>query len=153
MRIHYVLALAALLTVSAASEEPEIFVTASFPENNPGHVTNGEKNIITLIVENKSKQNVTLINVAGSFLHPDTDSLVKNTTPLPYNSQLVDGVKVSIPYTFYSEFKPGDLRLRVWVEHQADVRPRLLSLLPQLIGAHPEPKISGFSLRLDCHYS
>lgn len=41
-------------------------------------IVNGEKNSLTLTVENKSDRNVTLLNVAGSLHHPDTDALIKN---------------------------------------------------------------------------
>lgn len=61
------------------ASEPEIVVVASFPEDNPfGHVVNGEKNKITLAVENKSGRNVTLTNVAGSFHDPETNNVIKN---------------------------------------------------------------------------
>ena len=64
--------------------EPEIVVVASFPEDNPfGHVVNGEKNKITLAIENKSGHNVTLTNVAGSFRDPETNNVVKNVRYLP----------------------------------------------------------------------
>lgn len=59
--------------------EPEILVSAAFPEDNPfGHVVNGEKNKISLSVENKSQRNVTLTSVAGSFHNPDTNVVIKN---------------------------------------------------------------------------
>ena len=41
-------------------------------------MVNGERNIINLLVENNTKQNVTLVSVAGSFHHPETDRLLKN---------------------------------------------------------------------------
>jgi len=103
------------------SAEPEILVQASFPESNPfGHVVNGEQNQIFLVVENKSAKNVTLQTVAGSFHHPETNTLVKNTSSLSYGLRLLEGSKLQIPYTFHSEFKPGDLRLNVWLEHTDD---------------------------------
>jgi len=113
---------AALLSVSSvAAQEPELVVSSTFPENNPfGHVVNGEKNKITVNIENKSGRNVTLTNIAGSFHHPTTDALVRNTSTLTYGVPLVEGVKMQIPYTFHSEFKPGDLRLLLWAEHSAD---------------------------------
>lgn len=39
---------------------------------------NGEKNTLTLTLENKSDRNVTLLNVAGALLHPDTNAILKN---------------------------------------------------------------------------
>jgi hypothetical protein len=83
--------------------EPEIVVTTSFPETNPFNrmfanpavntsscpdfsalsmtrleIVNGEKNSLTVTVENKSDRNVTLLGVSGSLHHPDTDELIKN---------------------------------------------------------------------------
>jgi len=145
--------LAALLSVSAStSEEPEILATAAFPEENQfGHVINGEKNSINILVENKSDRNVTLINVAGSFLHPDTDVVVKNTTALAYNVQLIEGVKLSVPYTFHSEFKPGDLRFSVWVEHQVDNQKYRVSAYDSIVTI-VEPEISIFDFKLVSTY-
>jgi hypothetical protein len=84
---------------------------------------NGEKNTLTLTVENKSDRNVTLLGVSGSLYHPDTDALIKNVgyislrlegvvvdfryarqlTSLNYGIPLVEGVKMNLPYVFYSE--------------------------------------------------
>lgn len=44
-------------------------------------VVNGERNIINLLIENNTKQNLTLLSVAGSFHHPETDRLLKNVRP------------------------------------------------------------------------
>ena len=41
-------------------------------------VVNGQKNDIFVSVENKSDRNVTLLTIAGSFHHPDTNKLIKN---------------------------------------------------------------------------
>ena len=41
-------------------------------------IVNGQKNTITITLENKSSQNLTLLSVAGSLTHPDTNALVKN---------------------------------------------------------------------------
>ncbi|KAF8842056.1 hypothetical protein BDN67DRAFT_966221 [Paxillus ammoniavirescens] len=120
------LSLAALVMALGTSASPvestelEITVEAAFPENNPfGHVVNGERNQIFLVVENLSDQNVTLHSVGGSFHHPESGALVKNTTSLSYSVPLLEKSKLQIPYTFYSEFKPGDLRLNLWLEHSA----------------------------------
>lgn len=76
--------------------EPEVEVTATFPEDNafgreyPSingrrvltgwsvDVVNGEKNNMFLMVENKSERNITLKTVSGSVHHVDTNALVKN---------------------------------------------------------------------------
>jgi hypothetical protein len=78
---------------------PEIIATAAFSDQNTFNrklfhmvadlsypdssafcqdVVNGEKNTLTLTLENKSNRNVTLLNVAGALLHPDTNALLKN---------------------------------------------------------------------------
>jgi len=101
--------------------EPEIVVVAAFPEDNAfSHVVNGQRNDILVTIENKSERNVTLQNIAGSFHHPDTNKLIKNTTALAYKIPLLEGAQMKLPYSFYSEFKPGDLRLNIWIEHEAD---------------------------------
>ena len=41
-------------------------------------VVNGEKNTLTVTVENKLDQKVTLLNVAGALLHPDSNAVLKN---------------------------------------------------------------------------
>jgi hypothetical protein len=41
-------------------------------------VVNGERNSLTVTIENKSERDVTLINIAGSLHLPDKDVLVKN---------------------------------------------------------------------------
>jgi len=103
---------------SGENKGPEIAVTAAFPETNTfNHVVNGEKNTLTLTVENKSGRNVTLLNIAGALLHPDTNVVLKNLTILKYGVPLLENKKVQLPYTFYSEFRPGDHRLNIWVEH------------------------------------
>jgi len=81
---------------------------------------NGERNNILITIENKSERNITLQSIAGSFHHPETNALVKNTTAMTYKVPLVEGAKLQLPYSFYSEYKPGDLRLNVWVDHIAD---------------------------------
>lgn len=41
-------------------------------------VVNGERNSLTVTIENKSDRDVTLVNIAGSLHLPDKDVLVKN---------------------------------------------------------------------------
>lgn len=119
-------ALAALCQLVAASPltnpgEPELVVEAAFPAFNEfAQVVNGQRNDIIVTIENKSDRNVTLQNIAGSFHHPDTNKLVKNTTALTYRMPLLEGAQMKLPYSFYSEFKPGDLRLNIWIEHETD---------------------------------
>ncbi|KAF9466541.1 hypothetical protein BDZ94DRAFT_1157880, partial [Collybia nuda] len=131
--------------------EPEVVVSASFPETNVfGHVVNGEKNSLVLSVENKSDRNVTLIRVAGSVHHPETNVLVKNLTSMPYNVPLIEGVNLQLPYAFYSEY-PGDLRLNVWVEHSTDESKYRVSAYDSVVTV-VEPNLSIFDFKLVSTY-
>jgi len=97
--------------------EAELKVTGSFSSDNPfGHVVNGELNIINLFIENNTKRNVTLVSIAGSFHHTETDRLLKNTTAVKPGIKLPMGIKLPIQYPFFSQFKPGDIRLKVWLD-------------------------------------
>ncbi|KII89784.1 hypothetical protein PLICRDRAFT_108566 [Plicaturopsis crispa FD-325 SS-3] len=149
------IALAGLFLSVVASEgstEPEILVSASFPEDNPfGHVVNGEKNKLTLVVENKSNRNVTLKTVAGSVHQPETNSLIKNTTSLTYGLSLLEGTKVSVPYTFHSEYKPGDVRLNVWLEHTVDGETYRVTAYDSIVKV-VEPELSIFDFKLISTY-
>ncbi|KDQ53192.1 hypothetical protein JAAARDRAFT_72701 [Jaapia argillacea MUCL 33604] len=153
---------AGLLSVAALSvsvsasifgeSEPEITVTATFPEDNPfHHVVNGEKNRLELIVENKSEKNVTLMLVSGSVHDPETDDLVKNVTTLTYGLRLLAGVKLQVPYTFHSEFKPGDLKLKIWLEHVADDETYRVLGYDSIITV-VEPELSVFDFKLISTY-
>ena len=59
---------------------------------------NGEKNTLMVTVENKSDRNVTLLNVAGALLHPDTNAVLKNVLGSVNNSStLIDFFLVDEP--------------------------------------------------------
>jgi len=95
----------------------ELKVTGSFSSDNPfGHVVNGERNVINLLVENHTKRNVTLLSVAGAFHHPETDRVLKNTPTVKFTAEVLEGTEVPIQYPFYSQFKPGDIKLKIWLE-------------------------------------
>lgn len=136
------------LGVSASLDDPEIVIETTFPESNPfGHVVNGERNQIYLLVENKSDKNVTLQSVAGSFHHPETGTLIKNTSSLTYGFPLLEGSKLQIPYSFYSEFKPGDLRLNIWLEHSVDDDKYRVTAYDSVVTiVEPEPSWLDFKL-------
>ncbi|KAF8867867.1 hypothetical protein BD779DRAFT_1615720 [Infundibulicybe gibba] len=131
-------AAALILCVSSSplgdSTEPEILVSASFPESNPfGHVVNGEKNSLTLSVENKSDRNVTLDSVSGSVHHPETNALVKNLTTLQYGISLING--------------PGDIRLNVWLDHSdGDAKYRVSAYDSVVTIVEPEVSILDFKM-------
>lgn len=136
------------LRVSASLDDPEIVIETTFPESNPfGHVVNGERNQIFLVVENRSDKNVTLQSVAGSFHHPETGTLIKNTSSLTYGFPLLEGSKLQIPYSFYSEFKPGDLRLNIWLEHTVDDDKYRVTAYDSVVTiVEPEPSWLDFKL-------
>jgi len=101
--------------------DPVLAVTASFPEDNPfGHVVNGESNKLLLTIENRTGKNVTLLSVAGEFLNPNSDQLIKTANNLTYGVQLPDTTRIKLPYNFYSEFKSGDIKLNLWLEYIID---------------------------------
>ncbi|KAH9940989.1 hypothetical protein B0H21DRAFT_570609 [Amylocystis lapponica] len=131
-----------------AAEEPQVLAVASFPEANAfGQVVNGERNKLFLTVENNSDRNITITNIAGSFHHPDSNALVKNTSALAYGTVLLEGAKLQLPYTFYSEFKPGDLRLNLWVEHNTDGETYRVTAYDSVVTI-VEPEMSWFDLKM-----
>jgi len=152
------LGLAALLMALGASAttvdstEPEIVIEAAFSDDNPfAHVVNGERNQIYLAVENKSDQNVTLHSVGGSFHHPESGALVKNITTLSYAVPLLEKSKLQIPYAFYSEFKPGDLRLNIWLDHSLDDQKYRVMAYDSIVTI-VEPETSWFDYKLISTY-
>ncbi|KAG5645538.1 hypothetical protein DXG03_005813 [Asterophora parasitica] len=152
MRFYALLTSVAALVLSVSASDPEVAVSAHFPETNVfGHVVNGEKNSLILSVENKSGRNVTLVNVAGSVHHSQTDRLVKNLTATKFGIPLLDGAKLDIPYAFFSEFKPGDIRLNVWLEHSVDGSNYRVSAYDSVVTI-VEPEISIFDFKLISTY-
>jgi len=84
-------------------------------------VVNGELNKLFLTIENKTGKNVTLHSVAGEFLDPTSDQLIKAVCALPwhwdnsysyflyqannltYGIDLPDTTQIQLPYSFHSE--------------------------------------------------
>lgn len=132
--------------------EPELLITAHFPEENPfHHVVNGEKNSLYLIIDNKSELNSSLKSVAGSFHHPETGALVKNITTLNLPVLSIAGSKFSIPFAFHSELKPGDYNLRVWVDHTVDQNTYRVSAYDGVVTV-VEPEASWFDFKMITTY-
>jgi len=120
------LSLICLLSPIYASEEaevtfPDVHAQASFPEDNPfHHVVNGERNNINIKVDNKSDKNVTVVSIGGSVHNPSSGTIIKNLTAVSYGAiPLFSGTGIALPYVFNSEFKTGELHLRLWVEYVA----------------------------------
>ncbi|KAJ6463246.1 hypothetical protein C8R47DRAFT_82751 [Mycena vitilis] len=138
-------------TEAPASAEP-VVVTVKFPDNNPfGHVVNGEKNTIKLTVENKSGKNATLISVGGAVYNVQNDALIKNLTTLTFKAALLDGVKLQVPFTFFSEFKPGDIRLNIWVDHTLEDASLRLGAYDSILTV-VEPEVSIFDFKMISTY-
>ncbi|KIM40000.1 hypothetical protein M413DRAFT_29139 [Hebeloma cylindrosporum] len=152
-----VLSLATLtLAVAESVEEhpaPEVLATAAFPESNAfNHVVNGEKNTLTITAENKSGRNVTLLRVAGALLNADTNVVLKNLTSSKYGIPLIQDVKLQIPYSFHSEFKPGDHRLTIWLEHSTEGDTYKVEAYDSVITI-VDPELSIFDLKLLSTYA
>jgi len=138
---------------SGDSNGPDIIATAAFLEQNAfGHVVNGEKNTLTVTVENKLDRKVTLINVAGALLHPDSNAVLKNLTSLKYDVPLLENKKMQLPYTFYSEFRPGDYRLNVWVEHKSEKENQRVEAYDSIVTI-VDPALSIFDFKLLSTYA
>ncbi|KAI0261491.1 hypothetical protein BC834DRAFT_465749 [Gloeopeniophorella convolvens] len=133
-------------------EDPVLAVTASFPENNPFDVVNGENNKLFLIVENKTGKNVTLLSVAGEFLNPDTEKLIKAVNNLTYGIHLPNTARIQLPYNFHSEFKTGEIKLSVWLEHIIDGERQKISAFDSIVNV-VEPELSVFDFKLLSTYA
>jgi len=134
-------------------EDPVLSVTASFPESNPfGHVVNGGSNRLLLNVENRTGKNVTLLTVAGEFLDPTTEQLIRVANNLTYGINLPDTTRVQLPYDFYSEFRTGDVKLSLWLEHLVDGERQKVSAFDSIV-AVVEPELSIFDFKLLSTYA
>jgi len=128
------------------STEP-VIVSAAFAESNPfGHVVNGEKNTITLTVENKSGKNVTLVSVGGAVYNAQTETIIKNLTTATFKVPLMEAVRLQVPYIFYSEFKPGDVRLSIWLDHTLDSDTLRVEAYDSIVTV-VEPEVSVFDFK------
>ncbi|KAK8864431.1 hypothetical protein IAR55_001679 [Kwoniella newhampshirensis] len=96
----------------------DVLVSATFPDSNPfGLVVNGEQNGLSLHLVNSGSKNYTLVSAAASY--HDTNNhwaTIKNASTLKYNVPLVAGSNFSAPFQVYSEFRPQEIGLTVWVD-------------------------------------
>ncbi|EIN03695.1 hypothetical protein PUNSTDRAFT_93696 [Punctularia strigosozonata HHB-11173 SS5] len=146
----------ALVSVNASPlgdpAEPEVVVHAAFPEENVfGQVVNGERNKMLLLIENNSEHNITLLNAGGSIHHAESGALVKNVSQLTYGLPLLEGAKIQLPFTFYSECQPGDHRLKLWLQHAAEGTVYQVDAYDGIITV-VEPEVSWFDIKLILTY-
>ncbi|KIO17104.1 hypothetical protein M407DRAFT_246850 [Tulasnella calospora MUT 4182] len=141
---------AAFVVASPLATELDITATAAFPSTNPfAHVVNGERNSMSLEIENKSALNVTLKSAAGSIHDPESGKLLKNTTALTYGVTLVSGAKTVLPYNFYSEHKPKEVNLKIWVDYDSGTPSGLHRVMAyDSVVSIVEPPASFFDLPL-----
>jgi len=133
------------------SSDP-VVVSAAFPESNPfGHIVNGEKNTITLTVGNNSGKNVSLVSVGGAVYNVKSDALIKNLTAHTFSVGLIPDVKTQVPYVFYSEFKPGDIRLNVWLDYILEDTLQRASAYDSVVTV-VEPELSIFDFKMISTY-
>ncbi|KAH9029840.1 hypothetical protein EDB85DRAFT_1965041 [Lactarius pseudohatsudake] len=165
MRIRSLLSAIALLASTALAvevvssespdlvQDPVLVVYASFPESNPfGHVVNGESNRLLLNIENRTWRNVTLLSVAGEFLHPATEKLIRAASNLTYGIDLPVSGRIQLPYNFHSELKTGDIKLSLWLEYLIDDERQKVSAFDSIV-AVVEPELSIFDLKLLSTYA
>ncbi|ORX36648.1 hypothetical protein BD324DRAFT_458933 [Kockovaella imperatae] len=97
--------------------EHDVTVTASFPESNPfGLIVNGEQTGLFIHLDNTGSKNYTLVSAAASFHNVENNwALIKNASTLRYNVNLLSGSNLTAPYQVFSEFRPQEMGLTVWV--------------------------------------
>lgn len=79
-------------------------------------VVNGQKNVVKVIFDNKSKKNYTVDLIGGHLVIPDNpSSIVRNLTAYSYSRPAPAMDHVEITYNFYAEFQPQELDLLLFV--------------------------------------
>jgi len=150
-----ILSLAALVLSNEVVEtsETDVVATAAFPETNAfNYVVNGQKNSLTVTVERVSDRNVTVTKIAGALLDPDTNTLIKNLTSQKHTVPLPLKKKLAIPYAFHSEFKPGDHRLNIWLEHTTESGTSRVEAYDSVVTV-VDPEFSIFDFKLLTTYA
>ncbi|KAI9259465.1 hypothetical protein BDA99DRAFT_93530 [Phascolomyces articulosus] len=96
-------------------------VTADFPDNPFGHITNGQRNKVVLKLANKDNADFSVLAVSGKVsLVEQPDKILRNLTALRYDLTVTPEGTVEIPYLFHSEFAPGDLALTIFIDVLGD---------------------------------
>lgn len=119
LRALLALVLATYVSAALFSSEPDVKVTATFPEGNPfGLVVNGQKNEMSLAIENATPNNISLVSIGGSFHDAVTEAFVRNTTARSVAGVVIPAAgKLELPYIFHTELKPKDMKLQLWVDY------------------------------------
>ncbi|KAI8974630.1 translocon-associated protein, alpha subunit [Pilobolus umbonatus] len=98
-----------------------IEITAQFPDNPFGLITNGKKNNVILDLANKEDKAYNVYAISGRVTKLDDHStIIRNLTTTRYNTPLDAKANVRVPYSFYSEFKAGDYGLTVFVDLESN---------------------------------
>jgi len=134
------------------SSTRNVEATAAFPESNPfSHVTNGRNNAINVVITNKEDVEIELKKIFGAFKDANTERFIRNTTAASYQAPIPAKQKKTIPYAFYSEFKPQDMRLELWVEYTAGGQPYTIQAFDSVVSI-VEPPASIFDPQLILTY-
>ncbi|WWC61998.1 uncharacterized protein I303_104585 [Kwoniella dejecticola CBS 10117] len=106
-----------IMGIFSHSAEDDVLVSATFPETNPfGLVVNGEQNSLFLHLVNQGKKNYTLVSASASYHDVNNHwATIKNASTLKYNVPIVAGSNLSAPFQVYSEYRPQEIGLTVWV--------------------------------------
>jgi len=110
-------------------------------------IVNGQRNVVSLRIENGSPNNVTIQSALGSLINPQTGNVIKNTSTTPYGFPLDSGGKITLPYSFFSEFKPSEVRFKVYVNYVEEGKNLQLEAYDGLVTV-VEPPSSLFDWRL-----
>ncbi|KAL0079974.1 hypothetical protein J3Q64DRAFT_1752084 [Phycomyces blakesleeanus] len=117
------LALLATTFVFAQESVPasaNLEITAEFPDNPFGLIVNGQRNKVVLDLNNKENEAYSVVSVSGRItLAEDHTKIIRNLTALRYELTIPAQTRANVPYTFYSEYTPGELGLEVFVDLQA----------------------------------
>ncbi|KAG0170768.1 hypothetical protein DFQ28_009154 [Apophysomyces sp. BC1034] len=100
-----------------AAASANIEIIAQFPDNPFGLITNGQRNNVILSLTNKEAVDYSILSVSGQLTdREDSSKIIRNLTAIRLDTNVSSEATVEIPYTFYSEFAPGELGLTIFVD-------------------------------------
>jgi len=116
----YALLLVPFFASAKDSKEPppvKVDVTSKFTDSPFSLVVNGQRNKLTVTLNNEEDNNFTVNFLAGSFVNPANFSqIIRNLTAIKYGTNVGPKETADIPFVFYSEFAPQELGLVVVVD-------------------------------------